>query len=144
LDYARLYAPPFGFSVALPPHVVAANIAAVRISTREPERRARLAENARYFRDALHTMGLDTGASTTHVVPILVGDERGLLYDAGLEMLERGLYIFPVDYPAVPENAVRFRAGVSAAHERADLDSALSIIEDCVAAPLRQRGKLRR
>jgi 7-keto-8-aminopelargonate synthetase-like enzyme len=142
LDYARFYAHPFGFSAALPPHVVAANIAAVRVSSQEPERRQRLADSARYFRDALKTMGIDTGLSSTHVVPILVGGERDLLYDAAREMLTRGLYLLPIEYPAVPADGARFRAALSAAHERADLDAALTIIEDCVAAPLRRRGKL--
>jgi glycine C-acetyltransferase len=144
LDYARLYAHPFGFSAALPPAVVAANLEAVRIARAEPERRRRLAENAAYFRNALHGIGLDTGQSTTHVVPILVGDERGLLYDAALEMLERGLYVIPIDYPAVPEGAVRFRTSLSANHTRSDLDRALQILADSVAKPLRARGKLTR
>lgn len=144
VDYARLYAHPFGFSAALPPAVVATNREAVRIARAEPERRRRLAENASYFRAALQGLGLDTLQSTTHVVPILVNGERGLLYDAALEMLERGLFVIPIDYPAVPEESVRFRASVSAAHTREDLDTALAIIEDCVARPLRARGKLLR
>ena len=144
LEYARLYAHPFGFSASLPPSVVAANIEAVRIAREEPERRSRLAEHAAYFRGAIQSMGLDTGLATTHVVPIMVGAERDLLYDAALEMLERGLYILPIDYPAVPEDRVRLRASISAGHSRADLDMALSIIEDSVAQPLRARGKLGR
>jgi glycine C-acetyltransferase len=54
-------------------------------------------------------------------------------------MLARGLYVIPVDYPAVPEDGVRNRASISAAHTRADLDTALEIIEDCLARPLRAR-----
>lgn len=78
------------------------------------------------------------------MVPILLQGERGLLYDAALEMLERGLFAIPIDYPAVPEEGVRFRTSLSAAHTREDLDVALGIIEDCVARPLRAKGKLRR
>lgn len=141
LAYARLYAHPFGFSAALPPAVVAGALAAVRVSF-GPEgaaMRRKLAENASYFREGARAMGLDTGASTTHVVPLIVGSERELLYDGTLAMLERGLYIVPIDYPAVPEDSLRLRAAVSAGHSRADLDQALNILEDCVARPLRQR-----
>jgi glycine C-acetyltransferase len=124
--------------------VVAASIEAVRIAAEEPNRRRTLAANAAYFREALRGLGLDTGASTTHVVPILVGDERRLHYEAALEMFARGLYIIPIDYPAVPEAQLRFRASVSAGHRRVDLDEALSIIEDCLVRPLRVRGKIPR
>lgn len=136
LDYARLYAHPFGFSAALPPAYVAGMVTAVRIATTEHERRQRLADNAAYFRAAARSLGLDTGASTTHVVPIIVGD-RGFLYDAALELFDRGLYVVPIDYPAVPEDGVRFRVSISAAHTREQLDHALNLFEDVVARPLR-------
>jgi 7-keto-8-aminopelargonate synthetase-like enzyme len=136
LAYARLYAHPFGFSAALPPAYLAGMIEAVQIARRESERRTRLASNASYFRNALHDMGLDTGQSTTHVVPIILRDRR-LLYESALQLRKRGLYLIPIDYPAVPEDAVRFRTSLSAAHTKEDLDEALNLIEDCVARPLR-------
>jgi glycine C-acetyltransferase len=139
LEYARLYAHPFGFSAALPPAYAAGIMAATRIARTATDRRERLADNARYFRDAARQLGLDTGTSTTHVIPIIVRD-RLFLYEAGLRLRERGVYVVPVDYPAVPENAVRFRVAISAAHTRADLDEALNVIEDVVARPLRARA----
>jgi glycine C-acetyltransferase len=140
VEYGRLYAHSFAFSVALPPAVVAGALAGLGVWEREgPETRRRLADNARYFREGLKSLGLDTGASTSHVIPIVLGRARALLYEAGLAMIERGLYIVPIDFPAVPEHAVRFRASLSAAHTRRDLDEALTIIEDCVARPLRAR-----
>lgn len=139
LAYARLYAHPFGFSAALPPAYAAGVLAATRIARAAIDLRERLAENARYFRESARQLGLDTGASTTHVVPIIVKDRR-FLYESGLRLQERGVYVVPIDYPAVPEDAVRFRVAISAAHSRADLDEALNIIEDVVARPLRARG----
>ena len=142
IDYTKLYAHPYGFSAALPPAVAAASVEAMRIAREEPERRKVLAANAEHFRSNLKSLGIDTGQSTTHVVPIIIGAERALLYDAALEMLARGLYLIPIDYPAVPEDGARYRASISAAHTRADLDAALGIIEDCLAKPLRARGRL--
>ena len=139
LRYARLYAHPFGFSAALPPAYASGVLAATRIARAGTDLRARLDENARYFRNALRGMGLDTGASTTHVIPIIFKD-RQFLYESGLRLRDRGVYVVPVDYPAVPEDAVRFRIAISAAHTRADLDEALSVIEDVVARPLRAKS----
>ena len=139
LTYARLYAHPFGFSAALPPAYAAGVLAAVRIAHAGVDLRERLAENARYVRAALRQMGLDTGVSTTHVIPIIFKNRR-FLYESGLRLRDWGVYVVPVDYPAVPEDAVRFRIAISAAHTRADLDEALNIIEDVVARPLRSAG----
>jgi 7-keto-8-aminopelargonate synthetase-like enzyme len=139
LAYARLYAHPFGFSAALPPAYTAGVLAATRIAHAAIDLRERLARNAHYFRESARQLGLDTGASTTHVIPIIVKDRR-LLYESGLRLREHGVYVVPIDYPAVPEDAVRFRIAISAAHSREDLDEALNIIEDVVARPLRARG----
>jgi 7-keto-8-aminopelargonate synthetase-like enzyme len=50
----------------------------------------------------------------------------------------------PVDYPSVPQDEVRFRASVTAAHTREDLDEALNIINDTIVRRLREKGKLAR
>lgn len=133
LNYLRLYASSYGFSCALPPAVVAGLLAALAVARREPELRARAQENADYFRTQLHGMGIDTGASTTQVVPMVIGSDRSLLYELGLELRRRGLFLAPVDYPSVPEDQVRFRASITAAHSREDLDEALNILADVVA-----------
>jgi len=132
LDYLRLYADSYGFSCALPPSVVAAVLAGLRVSTRDASLREQLAGNAEYFRAGLTSLGIDTGESTTHVVPVIIGADRALLYELGHEMLARGLFLAPVDYPSVPQDRVRFRASVTAAHTRADLDEALDIIAGTV------------
>lgn len=139
MDYVRFYANCYGFSAALPPPVVAATLAALRISRREPGLRERLWSNADYFRTKLHDIGVNTGESTTFIVPIVIGENRALLYDLCHEMRRRGLFLPPVDYPTVPQDQVRFRASVTAAHTRKDLDEALNIIEDTVVRSVGKR-----
>ena len=129
LSYLRFYAHPYVYSCALPPVVVAAIIKALEIGTREPELRAKLWENADYFHAQLRGLGIDTGASTTYIMPIVIG-ERERMYRLCHELRSRGLWVAPVDYPAVPLNRVCFRACVTAKHTRADLDEALNILED--------------
>jgi glycine C-acetyltransferase len=133
LNYLRLYASSYGFSCALPPAVVAGLLEALAVARREPGLRARAQENADYFRTQLQGMGIDTGASTTQVVPVMIGSDRALLYELCLELRRRGLFLAPVDYPSAPEDELRFRASITAAHTRADLDEALNILADVVA-----------
>jgi len=132
LDYVRVYANGYGFSVALPASVVAGLLAALRVSQREPALRERLWANGTYFRKQLQGLGVDTGPSTTFVVPIMMGSNRERLYSVCHDMRARGLFLPPIDYPVVPQDQVRYRASISALHTRADLDEALNIIEDTV------------
>jgi glycine C-acetyltransferase len=62
-------------------------------------------------------------------MPIVIGD-RGRMYQLGHELRRRGLWVAPVDYPAVPQHRICFRACVTAKHTRADLDEALNILAD--------------
>ena len=127
--YLRFYAHPYVYSCALPPVIIAAILKALEIGRREPELRKRLWDNADYFRTRLQKLGIDTGTSTTYVTPIVIGD-RERMYTLCRELRRRGLWVAPVDYPAVPQNKICFRACVTAKHTRADLDEALNILED--------------
>src|SRR5690242_7604196 len=132
LQYLRFYAHPYVYSCALPPVVIAAIIKALEIGRQQPELRKELWENADYFHAQLHNLGIDTGRSTTYIMPIVIG-ERERMYRLCHELRGRGLWVAPVDYPAVPLNRVCFRACVTAGHSRADLDEALNILEDTLA-----------
>ena len=138
LQYLRFYAHPYVYSCALPPVVIAALLKALELGTSQPELRAQLWENADYFHAQLQNLGLDTGASTTYVMPIVIGD-RDRMYRLGHELRRRGLWVAPVDYPAVPQHRICFRACVTAKHTRADLDEALNILADTLVPAALQK-----
>jgi glycine C-acetyltransferase len=129
LDYLRFYSHPYVYSCALPPVVVAAILKALEIGTSHTELRTRLWENADYFHKQLAGLGIDTGTSTTYIMPLVIGD-RERMYRLGHELRHRGLWVAPVDYPAVPQDRICFRTCVTANHTRADLDEALNILSD--------------
>jgi len=141
LDYLRYYAHSYAYSCALPPVVVAAVLQALEIAQREPALRARLWENAKYFREQLGALGIDIGASTTYVMPLVVGN-RGLMYELGHKLRRGGLFVAPVDYPAVPEDRICFRACVTANHTRAHLDEALNILSDIFVPAVRGNARI--
>ena len=49
---------------------------------------------------------------------------------------ERGVYLQPVTYPAVPKHKSRLRVSISAAHTEQDLEQAVQVI----ASVLREEG----
>jgi glycine C-acetyltransferase len=139
IQYLRFYAHPYVYSCALPPAVVAGILKALEIGVREPELRTKLWDNAEYFHRQLSALGINSGRSTTYIMPIVIGD-RERMYQLGHELRRRGLWVAPVDYPAVPLNRVCFRACVTANHTRADLDEALNILADTLAPAELQRA----
>src|SRR6266704_314893 len=139
LQYLRFYAHPYVYSCALPPVVIAGLLKALEIAIRDGAAlRKVLWENADYFHEKLRELGIDTGASTTYVMPIVIGD-RERMYRLCLEVRRRGLWVAPVDYPAVPQSRICFRACVTAMHTRADLDEALNILADTLVPVLLQK-----
>jgi 8-amino-7-oxononanoate synthase len=141
LDYLRYYAHSYAYSCALPPVVVAAVLQALEIVQREPGLRARLWENAKYFREQLGALGIDIGASTTYITPLVVGN-RALMYELGHKLRRGGLFVAPVDFPAVPEDRICFRACVTANHTRAHLDEALNILSDIFVPAVRGNARI--
>ncbi|MEO6969403.1 MAG: aminotransferase class I/II-fold pyridoxal phosphate-dependent enzyme [Chthoniobacterales bacterium] len=135
LQYLRFYAHPYVYSCALPAVVVAAILKSLEIGMSQPQLRTQLWENADYFHTQLRGLGIDTGNSTTYVMPLVIGD-RERMYRLGHELRARGLWVAPVDYPAVPQDRICFRACVTALHTRADLDEALNILADTLVPGL--------
>ncbi len=50
------------------------------------------------------------------------------LIELGAEILADGLYVTPIVYPAVPQNAPRLRCSLTAALSHADLDLAVAVL----------------
>ena len=142
VEYLRFYARPYGFSVAPPPATTAGLCRALDVMNEEKWRREKLWANAEYFKAQLQSIGIDTGKSTSYIVPIMVGDDRALLYELGHALRKRGLFVAPVDYPAVPLDQVRFRARVTATHTREHIDQALQILQDVFVPAMRAKGLL--
>jgi 8-amino-7-oxononanoate synthase len=128
IDYVKHRARTLIFSAAPPPASVAAALATVDIMEREPERRARLWENARFFSEGLRSLGLDTAGSQTPVVPVVVGED-----DAALAMVQRldeeGVFVNCVLSPATPPGRALIRTSLMATHTREQLTRALEAIE---------------
>jgi glycine C-acetyltransferase len=117
-------AAPFIFSAALAPGSVAAVRESLAVLRREPERVARLAENAVFLRSSLQELGYDTGLSETAIIPVICPDETEAAMMAG-KLRQMGVAVTPILFPAVPLGSARLRLCVTAAHSRADLEFAL-------------------
>lgn len=128
IDYLINVARPFIFTTALPPPVIAASLAALALLEEQPTLVERLQANAAYLRRGLQGLGFNTLTSSTHIVPVLVG-EAGQALSMAARLQDYGVLAVAIRPPTVPEGMARIRASVMAVHERSDLDFALEAFE---------------
>jgi len=133
IDVIRSYAPGFIFTTSLSPVLVAGVLASVRhLKESSVERDAQQANAAalkKHFRDA----GLPVMESTTHIVPLMVGDPVHAKRISDILLAEYGVYVQPINFPTVPRGTERLRFTPGPAHTNemmAELTKALVEIWD--------------
>jgi len=122
----------FIYTTALPPAVLGAMDAALDLVPALDAERARLCANGDRLRAALQDMGLDTGDSSTQIVPAIVGDEARAL-DMAASLERRGLLAVAIRPPTVPAGTSRLRLTLSAAHRDADVAQLIDGIKAVLA-----------
>jgi 8-amino-7-oxononanoate synthase len=110
----------FVYSTALPPAVLGAMDAALDLLPGLERRRRALQDNAERVRGALRGAGLDCGASTTQIIPLILGREEDAL-TMSRDLEEEGILAVAIRPPTVPAGASRIRFSLTAAHTEGDL-----------------------
>ncbi|MFV1918233.1 5-aminolevulinate synthase [Sphingomonas sp. MJ1 (PH-R8)] len=117
IDVIRSYAPGFIFTTSLSPVLVAGALASVRhLKASSVEREGQQAAAAKLkamFRDA----GLPVMDSTTHIVPLMVGDPVKAKRVSDILLAEYGVYVQPINFPTVPRGTERLRFTPGPAHD---------------------------
>jgi polyketide synthase len=133
IEYLRFTAPLHIFSTGISPANTAAALEAIRVVRDDPWRVARVRRLAEHFRDTARARGLDVGVSrASAVIPVIIGDwEKTMALSNTL--LERGVNVMPIGYPAVARDACRLRFFINADHSEADLDRSLDILGHAMA-----------
>jgi glycine C-acetyltransferase len=132
IDYVNAFGRSRFFSCNLAPMIAAGLLAGLRIVEREPHLRAKLWANVAFLRRRFAEEGIDIGTSNSQVMPVMVNNDSKVLGIAE-KIQERGLFLNPVTYPAVPKHKSRLRISVSAAHTEEDLESAVKVIKGVLA-----------
>jgi 8-amino-7-oxononanoate synthase/acyl carrier protein len=116
VEYLKYTAPGFVFSVGLSPTNTAAAIASLQVLKREPMRVTRLKDASRLFLTEAKKRGLNTGSSgETAVIPVITGNSLHAL-QLSRRMIESGVNVQPILYPAVEESATRLRFFINSTH----------------------------
>ncbi len=124
IDLLRQRARPYLFSNSLPPSIVAAGIEAIKLVEAGDDLRAKLFENAAYWRAGLTDLGFELLEGEHPIIPVMLGDAR-LSQDMAAKLYELGVYVAGFFFPVVPNGQARIRTQMNAALTKEDLDFAL-------------------
>ncbi|HSW28985.1 MAG TPA: aminotransferase class I/II-fold pyridoxal phosphate-dependent enzyme [Longimicrobiales bacterium] len=129
IDYIRHNASPFIFAASGAPATLAAALAALEVMQEETWRIDRLRENSEYMARGLRLLGFDIGATTTAIIPILIGDEERTV-EVWRDLLEsHAIYTNPFLFSSVAAGGALLRTSCMATHEQGHLDRGLEAFE---------------
>ncbi|MCE8538490.1 glycine C-acetyltransferase [Ruegeria pomeroyi] len=128
IDLLRQRARPYLFSNSLPPAIVMAGIEAIRLVEEGADLRARLFDNARYWRAGLTDLGFDLLPGEHPIIPVMLGEAK-LAQDMAARLFDEGVYVSGFFFPVVPRGQARIRTQMNAALTREELDRALAAFE---------------
>lgn len=120
------------YTTALPPSVLAANLAAIEVLQNQPELRASLKSNSRILKKGLVEAGFTLLPSEGPILPLLIGDSRRSL-ELSSALFDEGIVAKAIRPPTVPEGTARIRITVSAAHRPQALMEAVEAFAGCGA-----------
>lgn len=128
VEYLKYTAPGFVYSVGLSPANTAAALASLEQLKQEPQRVAKLKENAELFLALVNEAGLDTGASRgTPIVPVITGSSVLALQLAD-RLFRDGINVQPILHPAVEESAARLRFFVTSDHSEQQIRRTATLV----------------
>ncbi len=115
------------YTTSLPPSVLGSICAALEIIPKMHLERSLLQKRARDLRESLQELGFSTAVSSSHIIPIIMPDEKRAL-DVSIWLENKGLFVPAIRPPSVPSHQSRLRISLTCALE----DSHLSVLIDAL------------
>ena len=129
-DAIRSYGSGFIFTTAMPPALADAALASVtHLRHSSKEREGQQAQAAK-LKQKLADAGIPAMPSTTHIVPVMVGDALKCSQISWTLLEEHNLYIQPINYPTVPRGTERLRITPGPLHTDEMIDILVAALRD--------------
>jgi glycine C-acetyltransferase len=124
VEWLRQRSRPYLFSNTLAPVIAATSLKVLDMLEASTSRRDRLMQNAAHFRARMGAAGFDLLPGEHPIIPVMLRDPK-LAQDMAARLDAKGVYVAPFSFPVVPKDQDRIRTQMSAAHSRAELDTAI-------------------
>ena len=125
IDMLRQRSRPYLFSNSLPPMVVNAAIRMFDIVSKTTDLQDKLHNNTDYFIKKMEAVGFDLKPTESAICAVMLYDAN-LAQDFATRLLDEGIYVIGFSFPVVPKDQARIRVQLSAAHNKEQLDKALT------------------
>lgn len=117
----------FIYTTALPPAVIGAIDAALSLIPTLNAERSTLMQHSATLRKTLQAIGFNTGASDSHIIPMIVGEETPTL-ELATWLHQQSILATAVRPPTVPPGTSRIRLTLSSCHTSEHLQELINAI----------------
>lgn len=130
IDSMRSYGSGFIFTTSLPPSVAAGALAAIEVSRSDEGRELRVKHQsfAKIVKERLLDAGLPVMDTTSHIIPVMVGDAKIAGDICDLLLSEYAIYIQSINYPTVARGSERLRIVPNPHHSTEMIDKLVNAL----------------
>jgi len=125
IAWLRQRSRPYLFSNSIPPFIAAATLRVLDLLEADNDLRARLRENASYFREQMQAAGFNLVPGEHPIIPVMLGDAK-VASQFAQQLMDHGVYVIGFSFPVVPHGKARIRTQMSAVHTREHLEKAVA------------------
>ncbi|MES2663938.1 MAG: 8-amino-7-oxononanoate synthase [Pseudomonadota bacterium] len=126
-EWMRQYVRTYMFDTALSPLIISAMHLTLSAIQNESWRRHKLQNLIELLRAELIRHGFTLSSSTTHIQPIILGNEN-LTLKMAEDLAQKGFWVPAIRPPSVPNGTSRLRISLSSAHEEADIHALIDAL----------------
>jgi len=130
IDAVRSIAHGFIFTTSMSPVACAGALAAVKYLKEHDEIREQHQERARKLKHRLFKAGIPVMDSTTHIVPVLVGDAKKCKAMSDSLLNDYNIYVQPINYPTVEVGTERLRFAPTPLHTDGMIEDLIIALKD--------------
>ncbi|MES2558423.1 MAG: glycine C-acetyltransferase [Bacteroidota bacterium] len=125
IEILRQRSRPYLFSNSLAPSIVGASIEVFKLLNESTTLRDKVETNVNQFKAGMEAAGFDLRGGASAIVPVMLYDAK-LAQEFAHKLLAEGIYVTGFFYPVVPKDLARIRVQLSAAHEPAHIEKAIT------------------
>jgi len=131
IDAIRSVASGFIFTTSSSPVMAAGALASIKYLRDNNQLRETHQERARKLKHRMIKAGLEPmSCSTTHIVPLLIGDAKRCKAISDALLNDHGIYAQPINYPTVPEGTERLRFAPTPFHTDGMIEDLIKALKE--------------
>lgn len=131
IDAIRSVSSGFIFTTSMSPVMCSGAMAAIKYLKEHNEVREKHQERARKLKHRLTKNGIQVmECSTTHIVPVLVGDAKKCKAMSDDLLNDHNIYVQPINYPTVPEGTERLRFAPTPYHTDGMIEDLIKALQE--------------